>query len=142
MLSEVERYERVLSGTFNRLITMAEQLQAAQIVQSQQGLDYTQADTKRGHWLGFATTGFAMIGALLCAIFGHPWVAGGGARENDHHRAAPIGAQGASGDANAECPQCAVESAFLSASRHRAHFTVHDGFRARALVRSLHDPQP
>jgi uncharacterized membrane protein len=72
----VERYEGVLPGTFNRLITMAEQLQAAQISQSAQALEYAHADTKRGHWLGFTTTGFAMAGAIICAAIGDPWVAG------------------------------------------------------------------
>jgi uncharacterized membrane protein len=72
----VERYEHVLPGTFDRLITMAEQLQTAQISQSAKALEYAHADTNRGQWLGFATTGFAMVGAIICAKIGEPWVAG------------------------------------------------------------------
>ena len=72
----VERYERVLPGTFNRLITMAEQLQAAQIVQSNKALDYTHSTNTRGQWLGFVATALAMIGALGCVALGQPLVAG------------------------------------------------------------------
>jgi hypothetical protein len=58
--------ERVLPGTFNRLITMAENLQAAQISQSIKVLDLTHATNTRGQWLGFAATILAMGGALGC----------------------------------------------------------------------------
>lgn len=71
----VERYEKVLPGTLNRLITMAEQLQAAQIEQSARSLEYTHSDSKRGHWLGFVTTGIAMIAALTAAWLGQTVVA-------------------------------------------------------------------
>jgi hypothetical protein len=55
---------------------MAENLQAAQISQSQLALTSQASETKRGHWLGFVTTGFAMIGAVACVAIGQPWVAG------------------------------------------------------------------
>jgi uncharacterized membrane protein len=71
----VERYEAVLPGTLNRLITMAEQLQAAQVQQSATALEYTQRDTRRGHWLGFATTIAAMGGAIIALQY-NAWVAG------------------------------------------------------------------
>jgi uncharacterized membrane protein len=71
----VERYERVLPGTFNRLITMAEQLQAAQIEQSGRIIDLTHAENKRGHWLGFSSTVIAMAGAVVCVWMNAPWLA-------------------------------------------------------------------
>lgn len=71
----VERYEQVLPGTFNRLISMAEQLQQAQIEQSRTALEYSKEDVSRGHWLGFVTTAAAMIGAIVCAGLGQPYVA-------------------------------------------------------------------
>jgi uncharacterized membrane protein len=63
----VERYEAVLPGAFNRIITMAEQLQTAQVAQSKLALDYSSSNGRRGHWLGFMATILAMGGALLCA---------------------------------------------------------------------------
>jgi uncharacterized membrane protein len=71
----VERYEKVLPGTFNRLIAMAEQLQSSQIEQSKLALEFAQANSARGHWLGFAGMGLAIFGALVCVWFGEPWVA-------------------------------------------------------------------
>ena len=71
----VERYERVLRGSFNRLVTMAEQLQAQQISQAYLVLRNTQRDNRRGHWLGFLTTILAMVCALGCLFLEYPWVA-------------------------------------------------------------------
>ena len=71
----VERYERVLRGSFNRMVTMAEQLQAQQISQAYFVLRNTQRDNRRGHWLGFLTTILAMVCALGCLFLDYPWVA-------------------------------------------------------------------
>jgi uncharacterized membrane protein len=71
----VERYERVLRGSFNRMVTMAEQLQAQQISQAYLVLRSTQRDNRRGHWLGFLTTILAMVCALGCLLLDYPWVA-------------------------------------------------------------------
>ena len=71
----VERYERVLQGSFNRMVTMAEQLQAQQISQAYFVLRNTQRDNRRGHWLGFLTTILAMVCALGCLFLDYPWVA-------------------------------------------------------------------
>lgn len=71
----VERYERVLRGSFNRMITMAEQLQAQQISQTYLILRNTQRDNRRGHWLGFLTTILAMVCALGCLFLDYPWIA-------------------------------------------------------------------
>lgn len=71
----VERYDRVLPGAFDRMIGMAERLQAAQIDETQRALEYTRADTRRGHWLGFVIAGLAMLGAFGCLELQFPWVA-------------------------------------------------------------------
>jgi hypothetical protein len=54
---------------------MAENLQAAQILQSNKVLDLTRVTNTRGQWLGFATTMLAMAGALGCVALGQPSVA-------------------------------------------------------------------
>jgi uncharacterized membrane protein len=56
----VERFERLSPGFLNRLVSMAERLEAAQIEQSGKALDYQAQATARGQNLGFATC----IGAL------------------------------------------------------------------------------
>jgi uncharacterized membrane protein len=71
----VERYEALLPGAFDRIIAMAEQLQAAQIEQSRRALDHQNENSRRGHWLGFATTVLAVAGAGFCAWIGRNWVA-------------------------------------------------------------------
>jgi uncharacterized membrane protein len=71
----VERYEKVLPGSFDRMIKMAEQLQAAQIEETRRALEYAQADSRRGHWLGWWVAIFAMVGAVACLQFNYPWVA-------------------------------------------------------------------
>jgi uncharacterized membrane protein len=71
----VERYEQILPGAFNRMISMAEQLQNAQIEQAGRALSFTQLDTKRGHWLEFFLSILAMGGAIGCLALEYPWVA-------------------------------------------------------------------
>src|SRR5579863_1101619 len=72
----IEHYEKVLPGAFTRMITMAEQLQSAQIAESKLVAEYTQRDNRRGHWLGFSAVILAMIAALAALALGYPWVAG------------------------------------------------------------------
>ena len=48
----IERYEKVLPGAFNRMIAMAEKLQAAQIEEAKRANAYTHSDTKRGRVCG------------------------------------------------------------------------------------------
>jgi uncharacterized membrane protein len=71
----VRQYEEILPGAFDRMIAMAEQAQAAQIEANNHAQNYLRDDTKRGHWLGFAATCTAMIGAVVCAWIGQSWVA-------------------------------------------------------------------
>jgi len=72
----VERYEQTLPGAFNRIIVMAEQLQAAQIEINENAVDYAHRDTVRGHWLGFVLATLGMAGSLGALVLGSPWVAG------------------------------------------------------------------
>lgn len=70
----VERYEKALPGTFDRMIKMAEQLQAAQIDEAKEIRSMTHRDQQRGHYLGFLTAVGAMIGGLICLKFDSPWL--------------------------------------------------------------------
>jgi hypothetical protein len=59
----------------NRMVSMAEQLQAAQIEEARRIHELTRLDSRRGQWLGWSTTVLAMGGAMGCLYFGYPWVA-------------------------------------------------------------------
>ena len=71
----IEHYEKVLPGAFDRMIAMAERLQAAQIDKSRRVHDYTFSDNRRGKWLGFSAAIIAMFCALGALAFNSPWVA-------------------------------------------------------------------
>lgn len=71
----IERYENVLPGTFERFISMAERLQAAQIVQSDKVITLSHADNGRGAWLGALLAAAAMAGALVAQGMGSVTVA-------------------------------------------------------------------
>ncbi len=47
-----EKYETVLPGSFDRMLALTEQIQAAQITSSATAVQYLRDDVKRGHWLG------------------------------------------------------------------------------------------
>ena len=70
----VERYEKILPGTFDRMLSMAERLQEAQINQSRDAVNYTMEDTRRAHWLGWGLGIFALVVAIGCAWLGYPWL--------------------------------------------------------------------
>lgn len=72
----VERFEAVLPGSFDRILTMVERAQQAQIDAVEQVNRHLQADTKRGVWLGFVVAMGGLFGAGFCAYFAQPWVAG------------------------------------------------------------------
>jgi uncharacterized membrane protein len=72
----VERYEKIQPGAFDRIIAMAEAAQRAQSADTKRAHDYAQADTRRGQWLGAATTWLAIGAALGCVIIArNSWVA-------------------------------------------------------------------
>ena len=72
----VEHYERVLPGAFERIIAMTERLQAAQIEEAREIRVNTKSDSRRGHYLGFCASIFAMLCAVFCTWLGYPWVGG------------------------------------------------------------------
>ena len=71
----IERYEAVHPGTFGRLVTMAERQQQAVIESASEARRFQRADNQRGQYLGFLVTVLAIVGAVLCAFFGQPWIA-------------------------------------------------------------------
>jgi uncharacterized membrane protein len=70
----VERYERVLPGSFDRILAMAERVSTAQINQSQIALDNAHHDNRRGNWLGFVIGAMAIVAAVICAALNQPWL--------------------------------------------------------------------
>lgn len=72
----VKEYEAIQAGSWNRILTMVEQAQAAQIETAKTAQANMRADAQRTHFLGAGVTVAAMIGAVICALFGQPWVAG------------------------------------------------------------------
>jgi len=66
----VEKYEAILPGAFNRIVTMAEKLQDAQINSVQQALIAARKDTRRGQWLGFVAHVTAIAAAVGCVVAG------------------------------------------------------------------------
>ena len=71
----VREYEGFVPGTWDRLLTMAEESQAAQISTMRGAQEFCRRDTKRGHVLGATVTLLAMACALCCTFIGQPWVA-------------------------------------------------------------------
>jgi hypothetical protein len=71
----VERYEKLLPGSFHRILTMAENMQAAQIKQSGDAQTYTQRDSRRATWLGWSIGAMAVAGAITCAYLQYPILA-------------------------------------------------------------------
>ena len=73
---EIERYEAVMPGTFDRIMSMAEKQQDAAIAAANRGMELQARDVRRGHWLGAGTTIGAMIAAgVVVAIHGPAVVA-------------------------------------------------------------------
>ena len=68
----IERYERTLPGSFDRLISMAERAQAAQIDANNTAMSHQAADNRRGQILGFLVTVVAILGAIGCAFINQP----------------------------------------------------------------------
>lgn len=71
----LERYERILPGAFNRILTMAENMESAQIKQSSDALSARGDDTQRGHWFGFLVGIAAFVGAIIVGLENHDWLA-------------------------------------------------------------------
>ena len=71
----IERYEQIMPGTFNRILSMAERMEAAQIAQSSEAIRYQANDTRRAHYLGAGLGAFAIGGAMVIGFKGQPWLA-------------------------------------------------------------------
>lgn len=66
-----ERYERLYPGAFDRILTMAEKKQDAEISRQDCGLKASISDTRRAHWMGFSISGIALIGGFGLVCLGH-----------------------------------------------------------------------
>lgn len=69
-----ERFEALHPGFLDRVLIMAEREQSARIASNDQTQIYMQWDVARGQWLGAGISLGAIIGAVICAIVGSPWV--------------------------------------------------------------------
>lgn len=72
----LKEYEALEKGSWNRILTLVEQAQAAQIKSVEAAQANMRADSQRGNYLGALVTTVAMGCALICALYGHPGVAG------------------------------------------------------------------
>jgi uncharacterized membrane protein len=68
-------YEEILPGTWNRMLVMAEEAQAAEILTIRNSQEYFRRDTKRGHVLGTIAMLAAMSCAIYCVAMKQPWAA-------------------------------------------------------------------
>jgi uncharacterized membrane protein len=71
----IERYEKILPGTFDRILSMAERMEAAQIAQSADALRNQADDVRRAHYLGAGLGVLAIVGAIVMGFAGQPWLA-------------------------------------------------------------------
>ena len=71
----IERYEKSLPGTFDRILSMAERMEAAQIAQSANALSSQANDIRRAHYLGAGLGALAIAGAIVMGFAGQPWLA-------------------------------------------------------------------
>jgi len=72
----IERFEKILPGSFDRILKMAEKQQDAQIKNITQAQNYARNDIRRGHYLGFALSTIAIISAGWFVNEHSPIVAG------------------------------------------------------------------
>jgi uncharacterized membrane protein len=70
----VERYEKAMPGFFNRIVSMAERMEAAQIEQSALALTIQRDATRRGQLLRFVVAVIALFLAVFCAVIGQAWL--------------------------------------------------------------------
>jgi uncharacterized membrane protein len=73
---DVKEYEAVLPGAFDRMVTMVEQSQGAQIESERAGQESLRAYSMQGTLLGGLITLGAMACSLVCIFRGASWVAG------------------------------------------------------------------
>jgi uncharacterized membrane protein len=71
----LEQFERVIPGSAERILRMAEQEQAHRILQDSKGLAAEIKDSRRGQWFGVVVAFAALVGAIVNGILGGPWQA-------------------------------------------------------------------
>lgn len=71
----IERYEQVMPGAFDRIVSMAERQQVSVIDATADVRKIMSRDTQRGHWLGWSVTVGSLLGAVVCAYLNQPVVA-------------------------------------------------------------------
>lgn len=69
----LESFERVIPGSADRILTMAEKEQGARIAHEKTALDASVLQLKRGQIYGVLILLAAIGGAILTAYFGAPW---------------------------------------------------------------------
>lgn len=67
----VERFEAILPGAFNRILTMAETAQDAEIRASSNAQKYLQSDVRRSNYLGAGISVLAVLCSTACALTDH-----------------------------------------------------------------------
>jgi uncharacterized membrane protein len=72
----IERYVGVQPDAFDRILKLTETGQQANIEANMKAIALQAKDTRRGHYLGFAVTFGAIVGAVALAYFKQPVVAG------------------------------------------------------------------
>jgi uncharacterized membrane protein len=70
----IERYEKILPGSFERILAMAERMEAAQIAQSEAAWLQSN-DVRRAHYLGAGLRALAIVGAMVMGFAHQPWLA-------------------------------------------------------------------
>jgi len=71
----MEHYEKVLPGSFDRILKMAERQQIGQIENINLAQSYASRDVRRGHYLGFSLSALAMLAAAWFVHEHQPYIA-------------------------------------------------------------------
>lgn len=69
------QYDQILPGSADRILALAEKEQSHRQKWESDALSAQKSDVRRGQWMGFGLSVFALITAFLCAYFGFPIVA-------------------------------------------------------------------
>ncbi len=67
----VDAYERLLPGSFNRILVMGEERQKAELALASKATDAAIADTKRANWMGYSVNFLALVLGGAFIFTGH-----------------------------------------------------------------------
>ena len=73
-VDEAQAYEVLSPGSFDRILTMTEKQQSAQIQLSLSAMQNLSNDTKRGHYLGASVALGALAAAVYLGYSNHDWL--------------------------------------------------------------------